>query len=210
MLHEKFFSYEFFSEGVFGLKTFLFVVLILMVVLAFYMWGFILTAKLGRIQHSKTGQYGSYRWFTYGLFGTSVLLHFVLYDIGWRTDNLSRLPVVSVFGFVLMFAMSSFVGANIISKLSNWIPSAVFILASATIPVLDQEMTADLVGLGLANFNVGGGVTARVVRLDEKGTVVYEGKLLLLTPRNAYFREGKRGYRVIQQSDSVSVSVGKG
>ena len=210
MFHEQFFSYEFFSDGIFGLKTFLFVLLILMVMLSAYLWGFLAIGRMATIEYEKKEKYGQYHLWTHIFIILSILFHFCFYLVGDENKVASRLPPLSILGFVLMLTIASSIGSNILKKLSNWIPSVLFIFASATLPALFHDITADLVSVALKTFNVGGGVTAKIVRLDDAKTVIHEGKLLLLTPKNAYFREGERGYRVIQQSENVSIVVSYG
>ncbi|AVO34534.1 hypothetical protein [Ottowia oryzae] len=212
MLHEKFFSYDFFSDGVFGLKTFLVVLLVLLLVTAFYLWGFLLLGKKACIAYTKPDRkdYNMYRWLTYLMLALSVFMHAIFYAFGSETNHEIRVLSFSLIGFILVWAITSFLGANLIKKVINWVPSVAFIVLSATIPALNADITADLVRIGLINFNVGGGVHAKVFSTDNPDKIIYEGKLLLLTPNNAYFREGKKSYKIIKQSENITVSIGKG
>lgn len=212
MLHEKFFSYDFFSDGVFGLKTFLFVLLVLLLVTAFYLWGFILLGKKACIEHSKPDpkNYNMYRWLTYLMLALSVFLHAFFFALGVETNHEARAYSFSFIGLAFSLAVASLIGANLLKKVINWAPSVIFVVLSATIPAINAEVTADLVRISLISFNVGGGVHAKVLSTDQRADIVYEGKLLLLTPNNAYFREGKSSYRIIKQSENITVKVGEG
>lgn len=212
MLNERFFSYDFFSDGVFGLRAFLFVLLVLLLVAAFYLWGFILLAKMACIEYSKPErkQYNTYRIFTYIALAAPLLLHAIIYIVGVEANNEVRVYSFSLLGFIFVIAVTSLVGSNLLKKFINWIPSLIFILLSATIPVINSDITADLIRIGLIRFNVGGGVQAKVFSTNNPSEIIYEGKLLLLTPNNAYFREGRQSYRIFKQNENITVAVGKG
>ncbi|WP_313550447.1 hypothetical protein [Pseudomonas sp.] len=62
----------------------------------------------------------------------------------------------------------------------------VFIAASAMFPFFNQDVTSEVVAMGLRSFNMGRGVNVRIfdsARIKEKD-LEENGKLILLTPRN--------------------------
>lgn len=210
MFREQFFSYDFFTDGIFGLKTFIVTLLVLMIFLSFLLWGFLIYGRIATIEREKKdGKFLEYKNYTYIFFAISLLCHFMFYSMGDGNKVTSVLLPLSILGCTLMFAIASFLGSNILKIFSNWIAPLVFVFTSAFMPLWFIDVTADLVSIGLITFNVGGGVNAKIVKQDDGKTVIHEGKLLLLTPKNAYFREGKRGYRVIQQSENISVVVSR-
>lgn len=208
MFREQFFSYDFFTDGIFGLKTFIVALLVLMIFLSFILWGFLIFGRIATIEREKKdGKFLEYQIYTYIFLVISVSFHFMFYYLGGGNKVSSALMPISIIGCTLTLAIASFFGSKILKIFSNWVAPLLFIFVSAFTPLCFLDVTADLVSIGLITFNVGGGVNAKIVKQDDAKTVIHEGKLLLLTPKNAYFREGKRGYRVIQQSESVSVVV---
>ncbi|MEN9864524.1 MAG: hypothetical protein RL748_114 [Pseudomonadota bacterium] len=211
MLHEKFFSYDFFSDGVFGLKTFFFVLLIVLMALSFHLWGFLFLFKKACIEYSKPqpNKYNKYWWWTYSMLIVSCGFHLLLLFAGTRENQGIRLISFSLLGFLFISIACSFVGGNTFKKMTDWKPPIFLIFISATIPAFNTEITADLISTALLGFNVGGGVHAKVFSTEHPEKVIHEGKLLLLTPNNAYFRDGKQSYRIIKQNEIFTISIGK-
>ncbi|AFS37296.1 hypothetical protein [Alteromonas macleodii] len=198
---EKFFSYDVFVGGLFGIKSFLFLVFILISISAVYMWGFVLFFRSAVLNKSKA------MWALGGIFVlVSLLFHLFVFYSGLASGKPERILWLSSLGFIFAVAVSSYMANPLKNLVSNWIAPVIGIVASATLPILNLEVTSDIVKTGLENFKVGGGVKAAVHKV-ENNEIIKSGSLLLLTPQYAYLREGKAGYISISRTNNTYVSV---
>ena len=198
---EKFFSYDVFVGGLFGVKSFLFLVFILITISAVYMWGFVLFFRSAVLNKSKS------MWVLGGIFVlVSLLFHLVIFYNGLASGKPDRILWLSGLGFVFAVAVSSYMANPLKNIVSNWLAPVVAIVASATLPIFGLNVTSDIVKTGLENFKVGGGVKASVHKI-ENNEIIKSGSLLLLTPKYAYLREGDSGYISISRSSDTYVSV---
>ncbi|EOG7033947.1 hypothetical protein ACLH5N_002699, partial [Aeromonas salmonicida] len=79
-MHEnKFFSYDFFVDGVFGLNTFVVVTAILFAFMSLYFYGFILLFKLGIKEQKEKGK-NSLRFLTWLAIIISIMTHYVFFE----------------------------------------------------------------------------------------------------------------------------------
>lgn len=198
---EKFFSYDVFVGGLFGIKSFLFLVFILVTISALYMWGFILIFRKAVISKSKE------MWFLGALFVlVSLFFHLVMLSSGLSTGKPERILWLSALGFIFAVAVSSYMANPLKNVVSNWVAPLFGIVASATLPIFFADVTSDIVKIGLENFRVGGSVQASIHKV-ENGDTIKAGKLLLLTPQYAYLREGDSGHISISRNNDTYVSV---
>lgn len=211
MKYHKFFSYDFFSDGAFGLSVFLGTILLMLLFMSLWSYGFIPMAKVACIEYETPSRkdYKAYQVITYVLFAFSILFHFSLYDTFTQNGHEFRMIWVCVLCFSFIGVITSLVGSNLARKAVSWIPSLLFILISAIAPLLFIDATADMVRLALKSFNVGGKVHAKVFGLSNQKTIIYEGNLLLLTSKSAYFQEEKQSYRLFRQNENIVISVGE-
>lgn len=198
---EKFFSYDVFVGGLFGVKTFLFLVFVLISISAIYMWGFVLIFRRAVLTKSKS------LWFLGSIFVLiSLVFHLGVFYGGLASGKPDRILWLSGLGLVFAIAVSSYMANPLKNFVSNWVAPAFGIIASATLPVLSMDISSDIVKTGLENFRVGGGVKATVYRV-EGGEPIRSGALLLLTPEYVYLREGKSGYISISRTNDTYVAV---
>jgi hypothetical protein len=209
MLKEGFFSYDFFVDGVFGLKTFVFVFLAFIALLSISLWGFLLLWKKPNLSE-EAGKQKKMR-IVYGVCAVvwSLLLHYGIYELAKAAGDKKILGIISSIGFVFIaFCVMSF-RKPWEAVVLDWKAPVVAVLLSATIPLILGIETAAFIGYALKNFGVGGGVLAKVYANDDYKNIVFCGPLLLLTPKNAYFRDGSRQYRLIVITDRISISAKK-
>lgn len=198
---EKFFSYDVFVDGIFGIKSFLFLVFMLITISALYMWGFIFVFRHASISKSRS------MWAMGAiLVVVSIIFHYIVFYSGLSSGKPERIIWLSVLGLIFAIAVSSYMANPLKNAISNWIAPLFAILASATLPVIFTEITSDIVKTGLENFRVGGSVEASVHRADN-GKIIRSGKLLLITPQYIYLREGDSGYISISRNNNTYVSV---
>ncbi len=198
---EKYFSYDIFSEGIFGIKSFIFMVAILISISALYLWGFIFVFKSNSKIKSK-------KIFCLGILCVlvSALFHYLIFNFSVASGKLERLVWLSLLGFIFAGGIYSYLDNPLKSFLTNWVTPLLAIALSATLPILTMKTTADIVNTGLENFKVGGGVAVEIYKVDS-GALIKGGKLLLLTPNYVYLRENTTGYTSISRSNEVYVSI---
>lgn len=198
---EKYFSYDIFSEGIFGIKSFIFMVAILICISALYLWGFIFIFRSYFKIKSKTMLF-------LGILCVlvSVLFHLLIFNFSLASGKVERLVWLSLLGLIFAGGIYSYLENPLKSFLTNWATPLLAIVLSATLPILTMKTTADIVNTGLENFKVGGGITVEIYKVDS-GTLIKSGKLLLLTPNYVYLRESTTGYTSISRSNEVYVSI---
>lgn len=198
---EKFFSYDVFTNGLFGVKSFLFLVFILVSVSSLYMWGFVLCFRDAMLRKSN------FMWAMGSIFVlVSLLFHFVIFTSGLASGKPERIMWLSALGLMFAIAVASYMANPLKTFVSNWAGPIVGIIVSATLPVFYVDITSDIVKTGLENFKVGGGVQASVHKVSNSETI-RSGSLLLITPSYVYLREGESGYTSITRTGDTYVSV---
>ena len=198
---EKFFSYDIFVSGLFGIKSFLFLVFILISISAVYMWGFVIIFRKAVISKSKE------IWALGVIFVlVSLFFHLVIFSSGLSSGKPERVLWISALALIFAIAVSSYMANPLKNIVSNWIAPVFGIVASATLPILFTEITSDIVKIGLENFKVGGGIEASVHKTDN-GDVIKSGKLLLITPQYVYLRKDDSGYISLSRNNNTYVSV---
>lgn len=198
---EKFFSYDVFTTGLFGVQSFLFLVFILISISSLYMWGFVLCFRSAVLTRSR------FMWVMGGVFViVSILFHIMVFLNGFSSGKLERLVWLSALGLIFSLAVSSYMANPLRTFVSNWMAPIIGIVASATLPVFYVNITSDIVKTGLENFGVGGGVDVSVYKTSNE-TPMKSGELLLLTPSYVYLREGGSGYVSITRTGDTYVSV---
>lgn len=127
---EKFFSYDVFVGGLFGVKSFLFLVFILITISAVYMWGFVLFFRNAVLNKSKS------MWVFGGIFVlVSLLFHLVIFYSSLASGKPDRILWLSGLGLVFAVAVSSYMANPLKNIVSNWLAPVIAIVASATLPV---------------------------------------------------------------------------
>ena len=198
---EGFFSYDVFVNGLFGIKSFLFLVFILISISAVYLWGFVVIFRSAILNKSKS------MWILGGVFVlVSLMFHYMIFHGGLASGKPERIIWLSILGLVFAIAVSSYMSNPLKNIVSNWIAPVFGIVASATLPIANMQVASDIVKTGLENFNVGGSVKVSIHKV-KNGDVIKSGMLLLLTPKYVYMRDGKSGYISISRANNTYVSV---
>ncbi|QYJ93265.1 hypothetical protein [Shewanella spartinae] len=208
-MHENsFFSYDFFVEGIFGLNTFIVAAAILVIFMSLYFYGFFLFLKLGIQQQKEEGRNG-YRFITWMFILVSVLIHVMFFELSLANDK--PYLVLWLMGISAMFCafFYSFVGHGFKKNLQNWLSPILFIAASIFLPFFNQDVTSEVVSMGLRSFNMGGGKSIQIVDKSQNKKAAFEvaGRLILLTPKNAYINSGDNKLVIVPISDHTEVNV---
>jgi hypothetical protein len=168
---------------------------------AVYMWGFVLLFRRAVLDKSKA------MWIMGGVLAlVSLTFHLVVFYGGLASGKPERILWLSGLGLVFAVTISSYMANPLKNLVSNWLAPVIGIVASATLPMLNLEVTSDIVKTGLENFKVGGGVNAAIHRVNNN-EIVRSGSLLLITPNYVYLREGDNGYVTISRTNNTYVSV---
>jgi hypothetical protein len=84
-----------------------------------------------------------------------------------------------------------------------------FIGLTAFLPFVNRDVTADLFEIALRQFRVGGGIPVKVKKLDDQ-TLIVEGRLLLMTPKNLYITlpdNLRKTMTIIKNTDDIRVDI---
>ena len=198
---EGFFSYDVFVGGLFGVKSFLFLVFILIFISSLYMWGFVILFRNAVVSRSK-------QMWILGFFSifVSFLFHFLMLQSGFASEKPERVVWLSVLSLIFAIVIASYAANPLKKMISNWVAPLLGIIASATLPVFFSEVTSDIVKVGLENYKVGGSIQASIHKVDS-GEKIKSGRLLLVTPQYVYLREGDSGYISISRNGNTYISV---
>lgn len=204
----SFFSYDFFVEGVFGLNTFIAATAILLIFMSLYFYGFLLFFKLGIKQQKEEGKNG-YRFITWVFILVSILIHGVFFELSLANEKPYLVFWFMGISSVFCAFFYSFVGRGFKKSLQNWLSPVLFIAASIFLPFLNQDVTSEVVSMGLRSFNMGGGKNIQIVDRSQNKQVETKGagKLILLAPKNAYIKNSDNKLVIVPISDHTEVNV---
>ncbi len=198
MSHNNFFSYDFFSEGIFGMKMFFLttVIFIFVISLALFSWIilFFCTKK------EKCNLKDSIIVYTINfLFLLLIILSVIAKIIIWEWA--AYIIIISIL-INVHISMLLFYRAR-----HQLISFASFIFFGFMLTTQFSGETARLLSIGLATFGVGGGIDITLTT-DQNSTT--SGKLLLLSPKTVYLKSNDRNGTYIYQIDKLSsIYIGK-
>ena len=196
---EGFFSYDIFVNGIFGINAFFIFVLVMIILAGFYCWGFIPVMRGTRAHAVK--------WLLVPVcIFVSLATHIFLINGSIRIENFAIVFWVSGAGFLSAITFTSYVDEPISKAINNWAGPLIFVVISASVPLISKEGVSEAVKLGLKSFGVGGNRVAHVKRISTD-EVLLSGKLLLLTPNYIYIRKGEKGYQSISRSNESYIDV---
>ena len=217
MYEKGFFSYEFFTEGVFGLKSFFLVMLLLIVVLSFYLYGFLILGRMLIVGYIRNESFSvGYRLAFWLAVGVAFFFHALLFV---RTSSIGKTNLFYTLltsSFILILYFCSFIRVNKSEGVVNWAPSAMFIFVSMSLPFFNTANVADAVEIGLKKFRVGPGQTVKVFDKSDSD-VIASGYLLLWSPEFVYFNDDtgklhayptKSGTHVVIEKYNKQITVG--
>ncbi len=196
MYEKGFFSYEFFVDGVVGLKSFFFAAAIVTVLLSFYLFGFILVAKNIYVDYVKTGAFSwAARFALWASFALAAFIHYLLFFLSLSYDDLVVYKANVVMAFVIILYVSSFIIVRKSESATNWIPSAAFLFVSFSLPLFSMDSVAKVIDAGLRKFNVGADKEVKIYE-GSNNNLIASGKVLFWSPDFIYFtsQDGENNY----------------
>lgn len=209
MHQNNFFSYDFFVDGVFGLKVFTAVISILLVFTSLYFYGFLIIAKLGIQQQSEHGK-NNFRMFTWVAFLLSILTHSVFFRNSLASGNPSWLFWLMAMSLFFCMFIYSFVGHGLKKNSQNWISPIAFVAATILFPFVCQNATSEMISVGLRSFRIGGGMHVDIIDNNSArndANSIAKGSLLLLTPKNAYIKNEDNILDIVPISEHTKVHI---
>ena len=201
MREEGFFSYDVFIEGLFGVNSFLTLILILVVISSIYMWGFIPLIRYA-IKNKST----FYAFLSIVFIFVCLVFHITFLEKGFSSENPNRVFWLSILGFILSVFLSTFIGSSIKNIFFNWLIPMGALVISVIVPIFFSDTTSDIVKTGLQNFGVGGGLEVDIYRVEDN-EMINSGELLLLAPQQIYLRESNNQYMTISRNSRTYIIV---
>lgn len=198
MSYGNFFSYDFFIDGVFGMKLFFVVTIFTTFTMSLMFTGSII-AILGK----KKYQYSIFKdWWWVFLLNTIVIIVFIL-------GAFSKLIPWEwlIFLFIISLAISTHISMLLFyDAKSQFISFLIFMFTITFSTILFSEQTARLLSMGLKSFGIGGYINTEIIIKDNK---IEKGKLILLTPKTVYIKPyNKNGVKIFQINYIESIYIG--
>ncbi len=198
MSHNNFFSYDFFSEGIFGMKMFFLTTIVFIFVMSLALFSGIILFFC--IKKEKCNLKDS-------------LIFYIINFLFLLLIILSVIEKIIVWEWALYIIIISILVNIHISMLlfyrarHQFISFISFIFFGFMLTTQFSEETARLLSIGLKTFGAGGGIDITLTT-DQNSTT--SGKLLLLSPKIVYLKSNDRNGTYIYPIDKLSnIYVGK-
>lgn len=194
MYEKGFFSYDFFIDGAIGLKSFFLTSAILTFIISGYLFGFIVQARYLYVRYLTTGRLTlSDRFGLWVFLLLAFFFHFIIMMKGFSENRPQIYISFTALALIICTYVSTFITFKKEDGITNWIPSAVFIFTTFTIPLFNHSNVADMIDIGLKKFSVGTGKRVAIYDKDSEKPFI-EGKLLLWAPEFIYIEKiGRQG-----------------
>lgn len=202
MSNNGFFSYDFFIDGIFGMKLFFLVSIIFLFFYAIFSVGSLIAIIKAKKEKKSLKEVFKAYW-VFFIFNFIILLMETLLIIeGFlEWEWILFLTIIS-----LLICMH--IGVLISFDTKIQFRSLLFVVFMIfCISIQFQEMTSKVVALGLKNFSIGGDVKAKVVSKNLKEE---KGFLILMTPKFIFLKpENKNGIQVYPISNIEYIFINK-
>ncbi len=214
MKEKMFFSYDFFTNGMFGLSVFFFISMMLLAFLGFMMVGY-----LGFLSYSITKRFYSNKnkeqsstlkdTVIENLF--EIILVFINILFTWIIYSKLKTSVdYEIFIFIIIFCSSSLIhigvslaGNGKIKFLSLFIFSFIFMYCI----IFYSRAISSVIETGLYAFQVGGNLKVNIFNHADDSTIT-NGSLLLLTPNKIFLRDENKT-KVLNRNNIIIEIVDK-
>lgn len=209
-MHERnFFSYDFFTQGVFGLHIFVATTALMLLLTSLIFYGFVLSARVSITERVQKGKISWSNWIlTWILFLFSAFMHYAIFHFSLAANRPEAMAWLMVTSFFICMFLLCFVGNGVKKNLKNWMAPAAFIIASMYFPFMLRGETANAVSLGMQIFRIGGGVHASITEMNGSDDSI-EGELLLLAPNNAYMNNLDGDLIVVPLSERTKITINR-
>lgn len=203
MIDKHFFSYDIFTQGLFGINSFVFVSGVILLFLSFALFGFIPFMWASFYHNRIKKEVNGHRVAAWSFFVVAVFFHILLF-----VNTVKDIDTYFIFccvGLTISILPCLFIGQPLKKRIFNWIPSFIFIFLTAILPLVSQDTNSRIVSLGLKTFRIGGmvEVSAKSKRSLEE---LVQGKLILQTPQNLYISDDKN-LVVLPYSNDIFIEI---
>ena len=179
MGHNRFFSYDFYIDGVFAINSFILLSAIFLVLLSFMVFGSIFTMFC---QHSENKKVLTKT--NIALIAFNIFMIILLISVSYGKQTLD----FYIFYFALSFFIQIHLSVSFYGKPEKKIGSLLFFIFATLYMVTHMtEQVSGLVSYSLRHFGIGGGINVVLQERSPEKTKV-EGKLLLRSPSHLYLK----------------------
>lgn len=176
MKQNGFFSYDFFIDGLFGMKLFFFVAISMFFLLSIYIASGVVAFFCLKYKACKLGSV----WWIFLLNIVAIVSTVIL--VYENTMTITGATYI----FVLSFAIHFHIGMLIFSNAKQqFISLLLFLFIVFSILLKFQEETTKLISFSLKVFGMGGNLNTKVTNLNKDA---FKGKLILITPSYVYLK----------------------
>lgn len=210
MKENHFFSYDFFVNGLFGLNVFFIVTAFFMIIFAFGFVGALIPLYKvieNCIYMKKTSNFSISQLLKKESFINLVILlamNIVFIYILFRTGNYQKFPdaynYIFSLGIVICIYLTSLFFWKGIFKFLGLLVLMIFSLASC---LFAQQITSEIIKIGLNKFNVGGDIKVSI-RKESDNAIITDGNLTLLSPNQIYIQTSE-GAKILERSGKIIV-----
>ncbi|NRB39806.1 MAG: hypothetical protein HRU20_15290 [Pseudomonadales bacterium] len=108
---------------------------------------------------------------------------------------------------ILTLYFCTFIKLNKVDGVVSWIPSALFLFVSISLPFLNTANVTEAVEIGLRKFSVGPG---KIVTVFDKSNadVIASGNLLLWSPEFVYFKDEEGKLHAYPTKNGTHIVIG--
>lgn len=203
MLKHNFFSYDFYTDGLFGMKVFTYTLIGVLLLFSLITFGFItlIILRVSKKNRSQKNPITTKMIIVATIFNATMIafLGYALFNNGF-TEFKFYYFIVLLF---LLAYLSVHIGFLITSKPLQQIKAAIF-LVGVTILMLayaHDHITA-MLGITLKEFGVGGGINIKVVNGQQETL----GKLVFLGPKTIYYKTTNNDL-VISNTNNLNIYI---
>lgn len=200
MSQNNFFSYDLFSEGLFGMKLFFSVTAFMIVIL-----GFLMTGSIGLfiVKMIKSDSYSITKELKSGWWSLAVLNILVLV-VAFTSSNFSKF----LYLVLLSITINSHIWLMVHGKAKMQFISLIIvtvIIGYSTIFIFAKD-ASNLLTLGLNTFRMGGKNT--IAEIKSQGNISH-GDLLLITPNNVFLKDENESVYIFPMNNIERIIVKK-
>ena len=191
MGHHGFFSYDFFSDGLFGLKVFFFLtsIFVLITSLAIFWWIIPLVEKWTK---------GTFKlWPFIGIVLFNLLFLLIVVVLIRKNGDYFRVAYILAIGFFVSVHIAFLIHAKPSDQFRSLI-AVIFIITFMSLHL--REQASSVLAIGLKSYAVGGGIEVVLKpKLKQNNNLV--GNLLLTSPKHIYIKlDNTEGISTIDRS----------
>lgn len=191
MSEHDFFSYDFFVDGIFGMKLFFITTILLLTITSFGVFGFVLII-FSKLKKKPIDKFSA----------TAIVIINLLMDL-IIFIGLSNGAEYERMIFVFILSLAIIIHISILlycSAQAGLISLCTICLIALLICINSPKQASNILGMGLKSFCAGGGIPIEISHSESH--IIKKGKLKLITPRNIYFTpENKKGVAVFPISN---------